>query len=111
MSFEIKPLAGFRKDAKLLSKKYKNIAADIKAAVSELRHNPKAGTYLKYNCYKIRVANSSIPTGKSGGFRVIYYFIDERNNLYLLGIYSKTQKESVSDSELLEILKANGLSE
>ncbi len=55
------------------------------------------------------MANSSTSTGKSGGFRVIYYFIDEQNNLYLMTIYSKTKKANISDNELLELLKINGL--
>lgn len=109
MNFDIKPVAGFRKDFKTLSKKYKKLEDDIRKVILELRKNPKAGTYLQNNCYKIRMANSSTPTGKSGGFRIIYYFIDEQNNLYLMNIYSKTQKESISESELLVLLKLNGL--
>jgi len=69
-----------------------------------LETNPTEGTSLGNSCYKIRVSNSSIPTGKSGGFRVITYFIDNENNLYLLSIYSKTEKETISDRELLDIL-------
>jgi len=69
-----------------------------------LETNPTEGTSLGNSCYKIRVSNSSIPTGKSGGFRVITYFIDNKNNLYLLSIYSKTEKETISDRELLDIL-------
>ncbi|MDQ7044935.1 MAG: hypothetical protein Q9M32_03355 [Sulfurimonas sp.] len=53
--------------------------------------------------------NSSASIGKSGGFRVIYYFIDERNDLYLMNIYSKTKKENISENELLELLKVNEL--
>ena len=109
MSFEIKPVAGFRKDFKILSKKYKKIEDDVRKVILELRKNPKAGTALQHNCYKIRMANSSTPTGKRGGFRLIYYFIDEHNNLYLMNIYSKTNKENISQNELLELLKINGL--
>ena len=109
MSFEIKPVDGFKRDFKKLAKKYKNIDKDIREVILELRENPEAGVYLKNDCYKIRVSNSSNSTGKSGGFRVIYYFIDEQNNLYLMNIYSKTQKENISENELLELLKINGL--
>ncbi len=109
MSFSIKPVDGFKKDFKKLAKKYKKIEEDIRKVIFELKENPKAGVLIQHNCYKIRVANSSVPTGKSGGFRVIYYFIDEQNNLYLMNIYSKTQKESISENELLELLKVNGL--
>jgi len=109
MSFEIKPVAGFKKDFKKLAKKYKRLKDDVQKVVLELRENPKSGIALRLNCYKIRMANSSTLTGKSGGFRLIYYFIDEENNLYLLNIYSKTQKENISDNELVELLQINGL--
>ena len=52
-----------------------------------------------------KLANSSIPTGKSGGFRVVTYYFDENNIVRLLLIYSKTEKENISDRELDEILK------
>ena len=109
MSFKIKPVVGFKKDFKKLAKKYKKLADDVEKVVLELRKNPRSGTPLQFHCYKIRMANSSASTGKRGGFRVIYYFIDENNDLYLMNIYSKTQKESISDNELLELLKLNGL--
>jgi len=109
MSFKIVVLDSFKQDFKRLQKKYKNIKQDIKKLSSELQKNPKAGVALQQNCYKIRVANSSIPTGKSGGFRTIYYYIDNDNIIYLMAIYSKTQKEAISDNELLKLLKINGL--
>ena len=109
MSFKIKPVDGFKRDFKKLAKKYKKLDDDVKKVALELRKNPKVGTYLQHSCYKIRMANSSTSTGKSGGFRVIYYFIDEQNNLYLMNIYSKTTKENISENELLELLKINGL--
>lgn len=109
MSFKIKPVDGFKRDFKKLAKRYKKLEDDVKKVIVELKENPKAGTALQHNCYKIRMANSSTSTGKSGGFRVIYYFIDEINDLYLMNIYSKTQKENLSDNELLELLKINDL--
>ncbi len=47
MNFEIKPVAGFKKDFKTLSKKYKKIDTDIRKVILELRENPKAGTALQ----------------------------------------------------------------
>ena len=109
MSFNIKPVDGFKRDFKKLVKKYKKLDNDVRKVILELKENPKAGTALQYNCYKIRMVNSSTSTGKRGGFRVIYYFIDERNDLYLMNIYSKTKKENISENELLELLKLNDL--
>jgi hypothetical protein len=47
--------------------------------------------------------NSSIPTGKSGGFRIIL-FKKVENRITLLSIYSKTEKENLTDKELERIL-------
>ena len=71
--------------------------------------NPKAGIELGNNCYKIRVSNSSIPTGKSGGFRVLYYYLDLDGYLYLMTMYSKRELENIGDEKIVEILKINGL--
>ncbi len=109
MSISIIPLDSFKQNFKKLQKKYKNIKNDFKTLTLELQDNPKAGIALHNNCYKIRVANSSIPTGKSGGFRTIYYFVDTYNTVYLLAIYAKTQKETISENEIIDILKANNL--
>ena len=71
MKLKIVATPEFRKKVKKLSKTYKNITKDLKKLNSILKENPKAGIELGKNCYKIRLANSSIPTGKSGGFRVL----------------------------------------
>ncbi len=109
MSLTIRPLESFKKDVKKLFKKYKNISSDLKKLQEELETNPKAGIELGNNCYKIRLANSSIPIGKRSGFRVIYYYIDKNGVIYLMSIYSKNDLENISDKKLIEILKNNGL--
>jgi hypothetical protein len=50
------------------------------------------------------VKNSSIPTGKSGGFRVII-FAQIEDKIILISIFSKTEKESLSDAELSALLQ------
>jgi len=68
--------------------------------------NPKLGTSLGKNCFKIRLAISSKGKGKSGGARVITHLIvtvtDE--TLYLLKIYDKGDQETISDTELKYLL-------
>ena len=94
----------FLKEAKKLSKKFKLLKSDLKNAVREIEDENTLGVYLGYNLYKKRMSNSSIPTGKSGGFRlIIYQEIDDI--IVLISIFSKTQKESLSEEELKEILK------
>ncbi len=94
----------FLKEAKQLSKRYKLLKKDLHHAVDEIELLRDFGASLGFNLYKKRVKNSSIPTGKSGGFRVIIYQ-QLKDKIVLLSIYSKTDKESLSDSELGEILK------
>ena len=109
MNLKIVSLESFKREIKNLFKKYKKLPQDLKTLQKALLKNPKSGVALGNNCYKIRLANSSIPTGKSGGFRVIYYYLDKHNNIYLLSMYSKTELENISDERLSEILNANGL--
>ena len=94
----------FLKEAKQLSKKFKLLKNDLKQAVEEIETNNDLGVYLGLNLFKKRVRNSSIPTGKSGGFRVIVYQQIE-DKIVLISIYSKTEKENLSDEELGEIIK------
>jgi len=72
---------------------------------SELHQDAKSGTELGNNCYKIRIPNSSIPTGKSGGFRIITYYTIESDVIRLLLIYSKRDRENITDKEIQEILQ------
>jgi len=109
MNLKIKTLSCFDKDVKKLFKKYKQLLADLKVLKQELLENPKSGIELGNSCYKIRLANSSIPTGKSGGFRIIYYYIDTKDNLYLMSMYSKSELENIDDKIILQILKENVL--
>ncbi|MCK5849849.1 MAG: hypothetical protein KAH23_02960 [Kiritimatiellae bacterium] len=109
MRYRVKPLDSFKRNFRNLQKKYRNIKNDVKKLTVELQENPQAGILLQHHCYKIRLVNSSMPTGKSGGFRTIYYFVGEHHTIYLIAIYSKTQKETISENELLELLKINSL--
>jgi len=106
MPCNISTIPEFDKNIKKLSKKYRNLKLDLQSLISELLKNPKIGTPLADSCYKIRVANSSVPTGKSKGFRVITYHIDKESNLYLLTIYSKSDQDSISDNNIVELLNS-----
>ena len=94
----------FLNEAKKLSKKFKLLKSDLKKALNEIESKDDLGVSLGFNLYKKRVANSSVPTGKSGGFRIIVYKKIE-DKIVLISIYSKTQKETLSDDELREFIK------
>ncbi len=94
----------FLKEAKQLSKKFKLLKADLQHAIDEIETKNDVGISLGYNLFKKRVRNSSVPTGKSGGFRIIIYQYLQ-NRTILISIYSKTEKESINDQELIELIK------
>lgn len=109
MNLTIISLESFAKDVKRLYKKYKQLPKDLKELRDLLQEEPKSGIELGNGCYKIRLANSSVPTGKSGGFRVIYYYLDENEHLYLMAMYSRSELENIKEEKLIEILKSNNI--
>lgn len=95
----------FLKEAKRLSKKYQQLKSDIQQVVKEIETCNDVGTPLGFNLFKKRVKNSSIPTGKRGGFRVIVYQQMQEKTV-LISIYSKTEQTTISDEELVALLNA-----
>lgn len=106
MNLKIISLEFFKKDVKKLYKKNKKLPQDLKTLNETLLENPKVGIELSSKLYKMRLENSSSNSGKSGGFRVIYYYLDEEENAYLLKIYSKTEIENIKEEILIKILKS-----
>jgi mRNA-degrading endonuclease RelE of RelBE toxin-antitoxin system len=95
----------FKKKYKRLAKKYASLKKDVFLLVEELEKKPTIGTNLGNNVYKIRMAIASKGKGKSGGARIITYFVDKDNIVYLLSIYDKSEGVSISDGEIKKILK------
>ena len=111
MSFNIYTTGFFDKELKKLAKKYPSVKNDFKAVVDSLKKDPKQGQPLGKDCYKIRMAISSKEKGKSGGSRVISCVKIVAGSVFLLSIYDKGEKESISDKELDYLLKMAGIIE
>ena len=105
MSYNVLPLPPFDRQWKRLSKKYPSLKQEYFELIELLEENPEQGVSLRDNCYKIRLSIASKNKGKSGGARVIINIVLVENNVYLLAIYDKSEKESLSDKELNELLK------
>jgi mRNA-degrading endonuclease RelE of RelBE toxin-antitoxin system len=103
MSYSIETIPSFDKDVKKLKKRFPNIKSDIKELITKLQDEPTLGTHLSEGFYKIRLKNSSVPTGKSGGFRVITYFV-QNETLYLVSMYSKSDTDTILIEKLKEII-------
>ncbi len=106
MSFSIIPTTNFTKELKKLAKKYSSLKQDYGYLLDQLEKNPKLGTPIGQNCYKLRLSITSKNKGKSGGARVITHLIVniEDSYLYLLTIYDKSDLDSISSSELRQLL-------
>jgi len=109
MSFSIYATYFFDKELKKLTKKHPSVKNDYKNLVDSLKEEPKQGEPLGKDCYKIRMAISSKAKGKSGGSRVISCVKIIAESVFLLSIFDKGDKESISDKELDRLLKTAGL--
>ena len=107
MSYEVVFSDSFQTSVKQLKKRYARVADDLKRAVHALQADPTIGNLIPddYGARKLRLPNSSAQRGKSGGFRLIYYVQDDqRRALWLLLLYSKSDQENVSPSELRQLM-------
>jgi len=95
----------FRRKFKKIHKKNKKLNTDIEALIETLEKDPTTGTFLGDDIYKIRIANSSKNIGKRGGFRVITYYVDENNVVYLVEIYEKNSIENIPIEQLVKIIQ------
>jgi len=106
MSFRVKSLSLFEKQAKKLNKKYPSLKSELVALVQNLQENPQQGTPVGNSCFKIRLAIKSKGKGKSGGARVITHIVVMKETVYLLSIYDKSNKDNLSDQELDLLLES-----
>lgn len=109
MSYNIVPTDNFKKEVKRLVKKYASLKSELEKLNDELEENPTLGTNLGNDIYKIRLAIASKGKGKSGGARVMSFVKVIDTKVYLFSIYNKGDKDSISDKEIQEILKNEGL--
>jgi hypothetical protein len=112
MNYKIVATETFQREAKILSKKYHSLKDDLASFRENLLKNPFIGVDLGNNSRKIRIAITSKNKGKRGGARIIIYNlivnIDE-TKVYLLSIYDKGEKDSISKQEIEDLKKQNSL--
>jgi mRNA-degrading endonuclease RelE of RelBE toxin-antitoxin system len=104
MSYKIELTPNFKKEAKRLVKKYFSLKLELNNFFAELEKEPTLGTPLGNNVFKIRFAIASKGKGKRGGARIISYVQVDNETVLLLSIYDKSEKESISDKEIQDLL-------
>jgi len=93
----------FQKDLRELAKRYRSIRTDIQPLIEQMQQGELLGERIKgvkYQVFKVRLKNSDIKKGKSGGYRVIYYLKTE-TAIILVTIYSKSDFSDISN-EIIE---------
>ena len=104
MSYKIELTNNFKKEAKKLLKKYASLRADLEKLGKQLAEKPTSGIHLGHDVYKIRLGITSKNKGNSGGARVITFVKIVDETVFLLAIYDKGDKDSLSDHEIKELL-------
>lgn len=93
----------FQRDLRDLAKRYRSIRTDLQPLIAQLQAGETPGDRLAgiaYQIFKVRLKNSNIQKGKSGGYRVIYYLKTD-TEIILATIYSKSDLSDVSN-EVIE---------
>ncbi|MDR1884598.1 MAG: type II toxin-antitoxin system RelE/ParE family toxin [Prevotella sp.] len=106
MSYSVKSLEVFERQAKRLVRKYASLKNELRDLSRKLAENPESGIPLGNHCFKIRISIASKGKGKSGGGRIITNFAVKDSTVYLLAIYDKSEKETLTDKELAELLES-----
>ncbi|WP_008313114.1 type II toxin-antitoxin system RelE family toxin [Leptolyngbya sp. PCC 6406] len=94
--------SSFKRRLKGLKKRYRQVQADLQPIIRELEQGHLIGDQVSgatSTVFKVRAKNSDIPTGKSGGYRIIYQVLSPENILLLL-VYAKSDQADVSMGEI-----------
>lgn len=106
MNFSIEVSSKFRKQLKRLVKKFPSLKDEYKKLIESLEKNPTQGASIGNDCFKIRLAIASKGKGKSGGARIISHVQIIDKTVYLLSIYDKSEQDTITDKEILELIKS-----
>lgn len=75
--------------------------------ISLLAVNPEAGVLLGGGLRKVRLARQG--SGKSGGYRVLYFYHAADLPLFLLTIFAKNEKANITRTEKADLIELCGL--
>ena len=96
----------FKTRLRTLIKRYRSIRTDLQPLLNELQSGNFIGDQIPgtgYTVFKVRLKNSDIQKGKSGGYRVIYQL---RGDTYILlvVIYSKSDQDDILANQIRDII-------
>jgi mRNA-degrading endonuclease RelE of RelBE toxin-antitoxin system len=96
----------FERALRSLLKRYRSILDDLQPLIETLENNQRPGDKIPntgFDVYKVRIKNSDISKGKSGGYRVIYY-LQTSDRIILLTLYAKSDQANISAQTIRKII-------
>ena len=96
----------FQRNLRTLAKKYRSICNDVQPIIEQLESGELPGDRISgigYEVFKLRVKNSDIQKGKSGGYRLIYY-VKTAKGIILLTIYTKSEQADIAADDIKNII-------
>ncbi len=101
----------FKRNLRVLSKKYPHIRSDVQPILDHLQSGEIVGDRVPgkgFTLFKVRVKNSDIQKGKRAGYRIIYY-LKTTSRIILVTIFSKLDQSDISAEQIRRIIREVGL--
>jgi mRNA-degrading endonuclease RelE of RelBE toxin-antitoxin system len=102
---EIIVTLNYLKGYKKIRKKYVSFANDMENVINSLEQNAQQGKEIMPNVYKLRVTISGKNKGKSGGARLIFYYLVSDEKVILMYVYDKSETSDIDDQEIKDFVK------
>ena len=106
-AISLKATREFQKKIRSLTKRYRHIQADLQPILEKLSQGEVLGDRIigtQAVVYKLRVKNSDVQKGKSGGYRLIYW-LQTSDSIVLLDIYSKSDQDNIAVATIQKIIE------
>lgn len=103
---EIRLTPDFRKQVRKLEKRYRKLQSDLQPILIQIQVGEIIGDRLQgidAEVFKVRIRNSDVNRGKSGGYRMIYW-LKLPECVVLLDIYSKSDRDDVQINIIQNII-------
>lgn len=102
MNYTVIPTKKFESEFKRHNKKHKGLEREVSTITDELKKGHFRGDIIpglklpnNDKVFKVRFGSKQSKLGKSGGFRLLYYVITQDKNIYLITMYSKSDKITI----------------
>lgn len=107
MSYKVVLTTRFKRNVERLVRRFPHVKEDVRIAIQTLAQTPRLGVVIPggEGIRKLRLRNTDLSRGKSGGYRLLYYVEDQPGQtLYLLLLYAKSDQDDITRQELQQLL-------